>query len=209
MNKVFIFGIGAAVGSLLTWKLIEKKYKDLADEEIQSVIDRFNERAENESRIVEVKTFNKPIENPKIEVVKDDYKKLSQDLGYNVANKDEYVITEDDNGSIFLEPAPKEDQVAPYVITPEEFGDNEMYVTKSWTYYSDHIITDEMGCIVGDPEYIIGDALEHFGEYEDDSVHVRNENTECDYEIIKIEESFAKLNADIKERMMSDNSTRD
>ena len=40
MNKLFIFSLGAAAGSLLTWKLIEKKYKDLADEEIASVVEQ-------------------------------------------------------------------------------------------------------------------------------------------------------------------------
>ena len=29
MNKVLMFTLGAAVGSLITWKLLEKKYKDI------------------------------------------------------------------------------------------------------------------------------------------------------------------------------------
>ena len=34
MKNVLIFLSGAAIGSVVTWKIIEKKYKDLADEEI-------------------------------------------------------------------------------------------------------------------------------------------------------------------------------
>jgi hypothetical protein len=42
MKNVFIFLGGAVVGGLATWKLVEKKYRDLADEEIESVVERFS-----------------------------------------------------------------------------------------------------------------------------------------------------------------------
>ena len=39
--------------------------------------------------------------------------------------------------------------------------------------------------IVDDIEETVGeDSLEHFGEYEDDSVYVRNDAKKCDYEIL-------------------------
>ena len=41
MKNLLCFVAGAAIGSVVTWKLIEKKYKDLADEEIESVIETF------------------------------------------------------------------------------------------------------------------------------------------------------------------------
>ena len=34
-------------------------------------------------------------------------------------------------------------------------------------------------------EEIVGDALEHIGEYEDDCVHVRSDAKRCDYEILE------------------------
>ena len=52
MNKVLMFALGAAVGSLITWKLLEKKYKDLADEEIASVVERFKNREKEESNML-------------------------------------------------------------------------------------------------------------------------------------------------------------
>ena len=39
-------------------------------------------------------------------------------------------------------------------------------------------------------EEIIGDGLEHFGEYEEDSVFVRSDAKRCDYEILKHLGSF-------------------
>ena len=44
MDKAIIFIIGAGIGSLITWKIVEEKYKKIADEEIESVIERFKNR---------------------------------------------------------------------------------------------------------------------------------------------------------------------
>lgn len=37
LSKIAMFVVGAAVGSVVTWKLVETKYKQIADEEIESV----------------------------------------------------------------------------------------------------------------------------------------------------------------------------
>lgn len=73
----------------------------------------------------------------------------------------------------------------PYVISPDEFGELEDYTKVSLTYFADGVLADECGEIVDDVEEIIGDGLDHFGEYEDDSVFVRSDAKRCDYEILK------------------------
>lgn len=191
MNKVFIFTLGAAVGSLLTWKLIEKKYRDLADEEIESVVEHFKEK------VLEVN--EKFIFSDEIEPVsekEEQYNGLTKDLGYDFdEDDDDAIISVDKEGNVYIEPGV--DYIKPYVISPEEFDEIEHYDSRSWTLYSDGVITDDIGEIVVDPENYIGDALNHFGQFEDDSVHVRNENIECDYEIIKCEKSFTEINRGI------------
>lgn len=73
----------------------------------------------------------------------------------------------------------------PYVIPPEDFGEFEDYEKISLTYYSDGVLTDENDEIMDDVEDSVGeDSLNHFGEYEDDSVFVRNDRKKCDYEIL-------------------------
>lgn len=73
----------------------------------------------------------------------------------------------------------------PYVIPPDEFGEVEGYETISLTYYSNYILADENDEIVEDVENTVGsESLSHFGEYEDDSVFVRNDMRKCDYEIL-------------------------
>lgn len=187
MNKVIAFVVGAAAGSLLTWKLLEKKYKQMADEEIAAVKEYFRNK-EDETKEELIERF---VEEDKLDGTKTEYKKMVDDMGYTSASRaTEYSVEED--GSVYMAPGPEE--VAPYVISPEEYGAKTNYGIKCWTHYADGIITDDDDEIVWNPESIIGDALNHFGDYEDDSVHVRNENTGCDYEILKNEHTFSEVN---------------
>lgn len=207
MNKLIIFGLGAAVGSLLTWRILDKKYRDLAEEEIESVVDYYKMKEEldnnvgkkvdlKEDKVTKRPEIKKPevIADPK-RMTEEEYDKITNDLGYNFTREDNVIVTKEEDGSIWMEQG--KESVEPYVISPEEFGEDDIYDTKSWTLYTDGVITDDIGQIVDDPENIIGDALEHFGEFEDDAVHVRNEDLECDYEIIKYPKSFSDLNRGI------------
>lgn len=74
----------------------------------------------------------------------------------------------------------------PYIITPEEFSDSD-YNTETLSYWADGVVTDIDDEPLTDDqiEDLIGeDSLSHFGEYEDDSVFVRNDRLRTDYEIL-------------------------
>lgn len=194
MNKVLMFALGAAVGSLITWKLLEKKYKDLADEEIESVIERFKNREKEERHIINNfehvvaynDTPNEALTKPNKEE-KEDYHKIVQDLeydySYDYSDDPDITITKMDDGSIWMGTTPY--HIEPYVINPDEFGDNDNYSTKTWMYYADFTVTDEEGEIVSDAQNHIGDALTDLIQSGDNSIYVRNDNNKCDYEIIK------------------------
>ena len=81
----------------------------------------------------------------------------------------------------------------PYVIPPEEFGEFEDYERISLTYYADGVLADDNNEVVDDVEDIVGDALDHFGEYEDDSVFVRCDERKCDYEILMDQRTFSEV----------------
>lgn len=73
-----------------------------------------------------------------------------------------------------------------HIISPESFGEFANYEQVSLKYYADNVLTDENNEIIENVDDIIGiDSLNHFGEYEDDSVFVRNIELKCDYEILK------------------------
>ena len=192
MKNLLCFVAGATIGSVVTWKLIEKKYKDLADEEIESVIETFKNRKpritkDNVKETVE-KVINK-YKEPK-EIVED----IVTSERYSIENEEE--IDEDDESNYTVNIDNDIEVVTPYVITPEQFGEYNEYGTKTLTYYADNVLTDEIDNPITSEEMVtmIGpDALDHFGEYEDDSVYIRDEINEMDYEILKSEKKFSEI----------------
>lgn len=198
-KKVLIFTLGAGVGSLVTWKIVETKYQQIADEEIESVKEYYKKKEQElkycANDIIETQKAALMSNNPtplSKETILDIADKLDNtnslqekidELGYD--NVEEDVQDLDQN-------TPVREYIKPYVISPEEFGEfgNTM---KSMTLYSDGVLVDEDEQIISDKEAVIGDAIEHFGEFEDDAVHVRDESIECDYEIIKDERTFAEV----------------
>ena len=172
LTKLFIFAAGAVVGSAVTWKFVEEKYKQIAQEEIDSVKEAFGITRETkdsaEDDIAEDYIENTDGNSASFTET-DQYKELLKHQGYiNYSN---------DKGGDNMD--------RPYVISPEEFGELDDYEQISLTYYDDKVLTDDFGNIIEDVDSLIGiDSLTHFGEYEDDSVFVRNDRTKCDYEIL-------------------------
>ena len=192
MKNLLYFVAGATIGSVVTWKLIEKKYKDLADEEIESVIETFKNRKPRITKDEVKETVEKVInkwKEPK-ETVED----IVTAEGYSIENEEE--IDEDDESNYTVNVDNDIEIVTPYVITPEQFGEYNEYGTKTLTYYADNVLTDEIDNPITSDEMVtmIGpDALDHFGEYEDDSVYIRDETNEMDYEILKSEKMFSEM----------------
>lgn len=89
------------------------------------------------------------------------------------------------------EPMPNE----PYVISPDDYGENDNYTQISLVYYAgDGVLADDEDEVVEDIEDTVGeDFAEHFGEYEDDSVFIRNDRLRCDYEILRDNRSFSDV----------------
>ena len=86
------------------------------------------------------------------------------------------------------------DNEAVVVIDPEEFGDEEDYDQVNLTYYADGVLTDDFDNPIEDVEAMVGDyALNSFGDFEPDAVHVRNDATKTYYEILRDERNFADL----------------
>ena len=198
LKGVLIFVLGAAAGSLATWKLIEKKYKDIAQEEIDSVKDTFSKMKKNEypdkledypdfeefddsddsydSDDEEPKSEQKIDRNNKPDIV--EYAKILSETGYT-----NYAERQDKKEKKGVEPVEDE---RPYVISPDEFGEKDGYENVTLTYYADGVLTDYFDNVISNVDEVVGfDSLDHFGEYDEDAVFVRNEKMETDYEILR------------------------
>jgi hypothetical protein len=83
----------------------------------------------------------------------------------------------------------------PYVISYEEFMENTFEHTQSTlTYYEgDDVLAESDGSPILESDKVIGDTLDRFGHGSKDPnvVYVRNEITECDFEVVRHSGDFA------------------
>lgn len=164
-SNVFIFVIGAMIGSVTTWYFSKRKYDQIMQEQIDSVKEVYKKRSE--------------------ETVSETQKKEIKDYLNNIYGRNGYAV-ENSKDEI------KECNICgPYIISPNEFGTIDEYETVTLTYYSDGVLADDNDDIIDDVDSVIGeDSLTHFGEYEEDSVFVRNGEKKCDYEVIYDNRSY-------------------
>lgn len=166
---VLAFSLGAAAGVAVSWRYFKTKYERIAQEEIESVKELYSEKAKQEK--------TKKVEEDRKESIleQQSYREKITELQY----VDPVDIPED-------EAAPK-----PYVIAPEDFGALSGYQTESLTYYADGILADDGGNPIDEVVTVGADFADHFGDYEDDAVHIRNEASKTDYEILMDVRRFA------------------
>lgn len=202
MNKsifaVVGFVLGAAAGSLVTWKLIEQKYMDMADDEIRSVKEMYLHRDTVKS-VVDALTPEKDRE------ITDEGKQLVEKLNDLTASytsddeKPDYTVYSQakEKHNVFddaMPSEPEEKHDEPYIIDPTEFGEFSEYEQRELTYYKDGVICENDTDMI-DPYDILGDidVEEHFGEYENDRVFVRDDRRQVDYEILRDERTFMEV----------------
>ncbi|NCE64134.1 hypothetical protein D1159_05915 [Pseudoflavonifractor sp. 524-17] len=181
MSKISTFIAGLAVGGAAVWYYAKRKYAFIAEQEIASV-----KEAYAQSRPLQEKPASTPAVKLAPGVVQDkpsivDYAKRVQEAGYTNYSNSVEPKTGVRPGKL------------PYVISPDEFGESEEYAKVSLTCFADGVLADEYGEVVDNVEEIVGDALEHIGEYEEDCVYVRNDARRCDYEILEDLREFAEF----------------
>ena len=178
----FILGtiIGAGIGVAGTYSYFKDKYEKLAEEDFNSrrVFDE-DKKDESEEPVAEKTADSRTVDKPSIA----EYAARLQ--------KEGYVNYSD------MQDKKQKQEIAvdrPYVIQPSDFGEFDDYEKISLTYTADGVLLDDMNEIVDDIEETVGeDSLEHFGEYEDDSVYVRNDAKKCDYEILLDQRNYQEI----------------
>lgn len=97
----------------------------------------------------------------------------------------------DGYGHVLLQLAGKTENNLIYLVQEEWSGEIYPIENLRW-FWKDDVLVDITDAPVDDPDRIIGSALEHFGECGDpDIVWVRNVNLGVEYEIERIDGSFA------------------
>ena len=174
INSLLIFSLGAAAGVLATREYYRKHYEEISNEEIRSVKIAFArksiEMSEKTGASKEPETEDEPEENT---VSIDEYAQMMREHGYS-----------DYGESAPGEPVGGGDR--PYPISPVEAGEFDDYEVYTLFHYADGVLTDDNNEIIDDVDDAVGkDYAEHFGEYEDGAVYIRNNARHCDYEILQ------------------------
>lgn len=161
-TSILIFAIGAAAGAVASYAFAKRKFLGLAQEEISSVKEVYSKRAAAR-------------EKPDLS----EYAKVIKNEGYSSEAQDSEAAPEKPKGK------------APYVISPDEFAQDDEYDKISLTLYADNVLADENDEMIDNVDEVVGkDNLKSFGAFEDDSVFVRNVILKTDYEILRDERPY-------------------
>ena len=179
LSSVIIFCGGVFIGGFLTWDFFKTKYEKIADEEIASVKETFEHREPRPDKNYKVEEALK-VNDAYINVSPGVAERVIQIIdsnGYrNYSNT--AIETDKKGGTADME------LKQPYVITPEQYEDNVDYTKVSLTWYNDEVLEDDWGNVLNPDDVIGSDALKTFGQYEKDSVFVRDDDEQIDYEIL-------------------------
>lgn len=180
-KNLLMLATGVIIGSCATWKYAENKFRQIADEEIADVKRIYSSKKNQDEKTEEDTSEEETYEPTEEDITKN--KEIVQKMNYSTFSKKEKKETKEVE--------------KPYVITPDEFGDCG-YSTVSLTYYADDVLTyeDDDELIDNRDEIVGNDATNHFGEYEDDSVFVRNDAKKCDYEILYDQRNYHDIYPD-------------
>lgn len=178
LGTIFGFVLGAAAGTAVTWKVLKTKYERLAQEEIKSVKEVYSKKLrENDNTVGEQAEEQDVVYQEECE-----YTEKVKELGYST-----FTESEGDNMK-------KKVKKKPYVISPEEFSEIDDYDTVTLFYYKDQVVANTSDEVVDDVDELVGlDSLSRFGEYEDCSVFVRNEDLKTDFEILLDERKYTDV----------------
>lgn len=174
LSSTIVFSLGAAVGATAAWMFLKNKYEQQAREEIEAVREYYSIKTE---KVVEENDDD--VEPEEVE----EYDALVQ----------EYSGSDEKGGS-------EDMRKKPYVISPDEYGELDNYDVESLVYYADGVLADNNNEPIDNIANVVGtESLTHFGEYEDDSVFVRNDRLKCDYEILKDYQNYSDvINSDLE-----------
>lgn len=165
---IIAFSLGAVAGSLVTWKVLKEKYEEVIEAE-----EIFSKRDNDENTQCDKENDDE-----------NDDETESFDEAVKIIKENEYVDKDEE----------VENLNEPYVIAPEEYGEIEDYDLITLIYYDDGYLADEMDKVVDDIENTVGENFHtHFGEYEEDTVFIRNDVRRVDYEIQRDYASYKEI----------------
>ena len=185
--------IGAAIGAGATYIYMQRKTTELVSDAIDGLrkyygADDSVQENKNDTSVTDEPTDGKSCE-PTRKYTQEDYKDYTKcrPVPFRVDTE----MHENEDGELEPQTLVKmgtEEELAPYSIPPEDFDADNGYrkIMLVWYEKNKVLAYDNNPRITIDPDNYhdtVGDFEEHFDDWEKDTVYMRNEVEETDYEI--------------------------
>jgi len=194
ITKIAIFAIGVGVGVLA----VKKYYKDLAEDEIESVKEHYGKNKRFEPKDSTACAESKKMKEDPDTIDRKKKRNVTNPLTRSSADENDYKKAKKNYNSMSLHPVdeeemnpPNTDKTQPYLIDSEEFADTFDNHEKVCLYYYriDDVLTEENEEVLMDRENVVG--FEAIKELDiEPTVWVRNERLDIDYEIMALNKSY-------------------
>ncbi len=192
MNNAVAIGIGVGIGLILGGSgsfivcntVIRKRYDQQLEIELAASKEVYRRlikklKEDNKKEIAEAETkvkSNINLNKPSLEIQRTNYMSIAKEYG-NIEK----------TSAVRIEP-----------ISPEDYGllEEEGFTTEELYYYADGTLASEYDEVIEDPNYA-GDFRDHFEDYEDDEVYMRNYTDKIDIHILKSAKTYKEAVTDI------------
>lgn len=173
VKTIGVYILGAVSGGSIAAVICKKKYEKMYREQYEAAVKSVKETYSASSSKIEEDASS-------VEDIAD--KNPDNSLRRELAALTEKYRT----GSDFevANPLRVPEKQKPYILEPDQFGDEPDYEQISLVYYADGKLADEDDDLVENIPFILGSEWqERFDKYDEDVVYVRNDARRCDYEI--------------------------
>lgn len=173
----------------------KKKYENLADKEVANVKEKLNKYYSEQGASV---SSTKVDPTTKTKCVKEEKKEITHgnSIEKNQTSEDKYFnyakqyMSESVEKKIEAEKEATKKEVnknKPYIISFHDYEASEFIAKTLYFYTTEGILTDTDGRHLDSPEELIGEAaIQELNKQTDDTIYVRNERFEADFEIVII-----------------------
>lgn len=186
MNNIkcaLIFVAGVVLGSASATLIVKNKYETLAQNEIEDIRNYYKDKIKEPDKKEEIQAESVDKEEKTDD---DSYKDIINNYKGDIVGEKPFIQKDDQ----IIDPYD-----LPYIISCEEYGEEETYDTMTLTYFADGVLVDDVDDLVDNPDYVVGlENLKVFEEFDGcSSIYVRNDLWKMDFEIIKDDWNWSDL----------------
>lgn len=183
LSTVIAFLAGAGISGGITWFVTRNYYRNLANEEVESVRKHYSGKIHELSATAQQAKMDQIKQEAEAAAVKYDTAATTDDSAWIKKESERQAISYDQD---YKPPKVHTEFKPPYVITPEEFSDSFTFEKKTYLLFKDGVFFDESTELpVPEALNILGEEnMDQMGAVEPNTLYIRNERYGTDYEII-------------------------